>query len=306
MAVLNPPRSLPGLGRSLINFLIDARGDWTEDKLLDLFKPEGLNDGPSARDGLTNTLSSFRAIGMLRSENGVVTVSESVTTVGSKFSNSQFRRLMQTHVFDLERDGDPWHREEGDAHTSGARDLTRALSWLLAQDALGRPLSWTEKVQPLQTSQFQTGANEKWAITNDTRWTAASRWALALGLASPPMMIMKSAGVVPLPVVAVNDVLDDLPLGRIPITDFLTKLSSKIPVLHGGSVRTALTAHLGADPDPAVAEDCADSSIGQALRILEERGRLAFETLPDARGVRLARSDTSRQTHVTLKRGGKK
>jgi hypothetical protein len=305
MAVLNPPRSLPGLGRSVINFLIAARGEWDEQKLLDLFKPEGLNNSQSASDGLTNTLSAFRAIGMLKSQSGKIAVSDSVTSVGSKFSSAEFRRLMRAHVIDLERDGDPWHLEEGDAHTRGSRDLTRALSWLLAQDALGRPLSWTEQVQTLQISQFRTSANDKWAITNDTRWTAASRWALALGLAAPPM-VMKSAGVVPLPLVAVSDVLDDLPAGRMPITEFLVKLGTKIPVLHGGSVRTALNSHLGSDPDPAVAEGCVDSSVGQVMRILEARGRISFETLPDAQGIRIARSDNARQTHVTLKSGGKR
>ena len=29
------------------------------------------------------------------------------------------------------------------------------------------------------------------------------------------------------------------------------------------------------DPDPGIIADCADSSVGQALRILEERGRIA-------------------------------
>ena len=79
----------------------------------------------------------------------------------------------------------------------------------------------------------------------------------------------------------------------LPIAEFLTRLGSKIPVLHGGSVRTALTAHLGTDPDPGIAADCADSSVGQALRILEERGRLTFETLPDAQGIRLSRFDAA-------------
>lgn len=303
MAVLNPPRSLPGLGRSVINFLIDARGDWDEQKLLDIFTPDGMSEGEGAHQGLQNTLSAFRAIGMLQSQGGSVTVSETVTSVGSKFSSVRFRRLMQTHVFDLTRDGDPWHVVEGDAHTRGARDITRALSWLLAQDALSRPLSWNE-VQPMQEHQFKTRSIEKWAITNVTRWTAASRWSLALGLTAPPMM--KSSGVVPLPVVAIDDVLDELPRERMAITDFLAHLGEKLPVLHGGSVRTSLNVHLGTDPDPGIAAECADSSVGQALRILADRGRLTFETLPDAQGVRLSRSEPGRQTHVTLKRGGKK
>ena len=304
MAVLNPPRSLPGLGRSLINFLIDARGEWTEEKLLELFKPEGLNDGPSSQDGLTNTLSAFRAIGMLTSQGGSVTVSDSVTALGSKFTPTKFRRMMQVRVFDLDRDGDPWQSEAGDAHTSGARDLTRALSWILAQDALGRPISWIDNIQPMQRTQFRSANNLDWAITNDTRWTAASRWALALGVASPPMV--KSSGLIPLPVVAIDDVLDELPAGRSPIGEFLADLGSKLPVLHGGAARTALTAHLGTDPDPGIADDCADSSVGQALRILEERGRVRLETLPDAQGVRLSRFEKNRKTHVTVKRGGKR
>src|SRR4051794_8587418 len=130
MAVLNPPRSLPGLGRSVINFLIGARGDWDEERLLDIFCPDGLNDDVGAPQGLQNTLSAFRAIGMLTTQNGTVSVSNTVTSAGSKFSSGRFRRLMQTHVFDLQRDGDPWHSESGDAHTSGARDLLRALSWI--------------------------------------------------------------------------------------------------------------------------------------------------------------------------------
>lgn len=304
MAVLNPPRSLPGLGRSIINFLIDARGDWTEDKLLDLFKPAGLNDGASANDGLRNTLSAFRAIGMLKSDSGTVTVSDSVTSLGSKFTAAKFRRAMQMHTFNRAGDGDPWHSEAGDAYTSGARDLTRALSWVLAQDALGRPLSWVDNIQGMQRTQFNSANNEDWAIVNDTRWTAASRWALALGVASPS--VVRSSGVIPLPVVAIDDVLDELPIERTSIAEFLTRLGSKVPVLHGGPVRTALTAHLGIDPDPGITSDCVDSSVGQALRILEDRGRLSFETLPDADGVRLSRFENNRQTHVTLKRGGKR
>src|SRR3954469_22729874 len=101
MALLNPPRSLPGLGRALVNFLIDARGEWDEDKIVAVFKPDGLNDSPSARDGLTNTISALRAIGMLSSSQGTVLVSETVAKAGSKFSSGQYRRILQFHVLDL-------------------------------------------------------------------------------------------------------------------------------------------------------------------------------------------------------------
>ena len=42
MAVLNPPRTLPGLGRAIVNYLLDARRSSTEDDLVAAFKPEGL------------------------------------------------------------------------------------------------------------------------------------------------------------------------------------------------------------------------------------------------------------------------
>lgn len=307
MAVLNPPRSLPGLGRAIIGFLASARRPWTEEELVEAFKPPGLNEDKTSAEGVQDTLSAFRAIGMLAVDKaGVITVAGAADQAGGALTPAQFRRAIQIHVLDLDRDGDPWQTRLGDGHTSGARDLLRALSWFLAQDALGRPLAWNDNVQPLQQAQFLTADNNTWAITNDTRWGALTRWAQALGMASPSLL-RSTPGLLPLPVVAIDDVLDELPHGQMPIGDFLTRLAAKLPVLQGGSVRTSLAAALPVeDPDPGLAADCADTSVGQALRVLEDRGRLVFETLPDADGVRLSRGDTTRQTHVTLVRGGKR
>jgi hypothetical protein len=273
--------------------------------MVEAFKPPGLNEGITAHEGVTNTLSAFRTIGMLSvDKNGVVTVTDTVAKGGTTLTPAKFRRALQIHALDLDRDGDPWQTRPGEAHTNGARDLARALSWFLAQDALGCPLLWTGNVQTLQQAQFPIQDNETWAITNDTRWGALSRWAMALGLASPSL-VQKKPGLVPLPTVAINDVLDELPAGQTAIDDFLARLTNKLPVLYGGLVRTSLAESLpSGDPDPGVKEDCADSSVGQALRVLEGRGRLVFDTLPDADGVRLSRFDRSRQTHVTVRRGG--
>lgn len=304
MAVLNPPRSLPGLGRAIVNFLIDSRRAWTEEQLLEAFKPPGLNEAATAVEGVTHTLYVLRAIELLTLDAGTVTVAGAAARSGSALTPAGFRRVLQEHVFDLARDGDPWQVGPRDVYTSGARDLTRALSWFLAQDALGRPLSWTGTVQQLQAAQFPDPDNETWALTNDTRWGAFARWARALGMASPPLA---QSGLVPLPVVAIEDALEGIPAGRMPISEFLDTLAARIPVLHGGLIRASLTQLLpGGDPDPGIRNDCADSSIGQALRVLEDRGRLAFTTLPDADGVRLSQIDTTRQTHVTLLQGGTK
>jgi hypothetical protein len=301
VAVLNPPRVLPGLGRAVVNFLIESRSSWNDAELVRAFKPPGVNEDGGAADGVKNTLSAFRAIGMLENDaQGNITVASTVTKLRSGIGRTDFRRLMLTHVLDLGRDGDPWSVGEGEASTSGARDLTRALSWFLAQDALAAPLRWVDNVEKLQSEQFGTSQNDRWALINDTRWNAFSRWAPALGLAVPSVVRAKP-GLVPLPTVAIADAVDEMPATRMPIQEFLGALATKLPLLPGGMIRQGLLARLGTDPDPGVQANAMDTSVAQVLRQLESRGRLAFESFADADGVQLSRSDQARTTHVTLK-----
>lgn len=305
MAILNPPRALPGLGRAIVNFLLESRSSWDSSGLVDAFKPVGVNESQAATDGVANTLSALRAIGMLQCDaQGNTTVSDSVTVHGSRFGRADFRRLMLSHVLNLSRDGDPWNVKEEEASTRGARDLTRALSWFLAQDALGPSISWTTNVQKMQAAQFGADQKAQWPFDNDTRWGAFTRWAPALGLAVP-FAVPNNAGLVPLPTLAVADVVADMPDGQWPIQDFLDALARELPILPGGTVRNGLVRQLHVDPDPGVQGDAMDTSVAQVLRILENRGRLTLDTLADARGVFLSRSSRNRTTHLTLK-GGKK
>lgn len=306
MAVLNPPRALPGLGRSILNFLAESQRSWDETALIEVFKPPGLNDDGTAPDGIRNTLSVFRSIGMMTSGTEGLVPTESVMgpSGGAPLSRKAFRRLLQAHVLNTDRDGDPWQSREGEGHTTGGRDIARALSWFLAQDALGGSLAWvsgsaSSPVQSLQLAQFPASQNETWALTNDTRWGAFSRWAPALGLASPSL-VQRKPGLIPLPTNAIDDVLDDLPGGRTPINDFLAQLAHALPILHGSVARTSLVSLLTVDPDPGITASCADSSVGQALRILADYGRIKLETLADAEGIRLARHDETRTTHISI------
>jgi hypothetical protein len=282
--VLNPPRVIPGLGRAIVNFLIESRSTWDEGSLADAFKPPGVNEDVNAPDGVKNTVSAFRAIGVLEiGADGELKVADQVAAQGSGIGRDAFRRLLLTHVFDIGRDGDSWSIGEGEAAQSGARDLARALSWFLAQDALAAPIRWTDSAH--------------------FRWGAFSRWAPVLGLAVTSVVRAKP-GLVPLPTVAIADAAAELPSTRMPIQDFLGALSKKLPVLPGGVIRNGLVARLGSDPDPGIRAEAVDTSVAQVLRALEARGRLAFERLADADGVFLSRSDQSRVTHVTVK-GGK-
>ncbi|MFI8775093.1 protein DpdG [Gordonia sp. NPDC062954] len=301
MAVLNPPRAVPGLARSIVNFLLESRKEWDEASLVAAFNP-GVND---SNDALKNTIAACRAIRIITSSpGGKIEVAPVVTEEGQSFDRTRFRKFLRRQVFDLNRDGNPWAVAEEDAHTSGARDLARALAWFLAQDAQGAPINWTDNVEQLQKDQFRTADLNEWVLRNDTRWGAFSRWAQALGFAVPSVLRTRQ-GLVPLPTMAVLDTLEVIPAGRVSVSEFFGALSQQLPVLPGGIIRHGLVTRLGADPDPGIQANAVDSSLAQVLRILETRKVLAFESLADAEGVLLSSSDQRRITHVILK-GGKK
>src|SRR4051794_11490987 len=135
MAVLNPPRVLPGLGRAIVNYLLDARRTPTEDELVAAFKPEGLNPGADAASGVRNTISALRAIDVLEeAADGALRIGSKVETFKTPYTTRQFRRVLQDRVFANDHSGDLWATQAGEGHTSGARDLHRALTWVLAQD----------------------------------------------------------------------------------------------------------------------------------------------------------------------------
>lgn len=305
MAVLNPPRVFPGLGRAIVNFLLENRSTWDENRLVDAFKPQGVNEDVSAPEAVRNTVSALRAIGILMNDSqGNITIADSISAQGLQLNRPAFRRLLLRHVLDLSRDGDPWSVADGEASSFGARDLTRALSWFLAQDALGSPLRWADTIQNLQFAQFGTNDHSQWAIVNVWRCGPFERWTEALGLGVPSVVRAKG-GLVPLPTIAIADAVAEMPVTRMTIQEFLGALSLKLPVLHGGTVRSGLVARLGLDPDPGVQGSAVDTSIAQALRSLEGRGQLEFESLADADGVYLSRSIEKRTTHVILKNGMK-
>ena len=74
MAVMNPPRVIPGLGRSIVNFLIENRNSWDNAGLVEAFKPAGVKtmavppmvsgtqSAPSARSGSSRPDRSSTAV----------------------------------------------------------------------------------------------------------------------------------------------------------------------------------------------------------------------------------------------------
>jgi hypothetical protein len=288
MAILNPPSSLPGLARSMTNYLLGSDTTCEEERLVALFSPPGLAGDDAGSRGVDNTLVVGRAIGLFEhtGDRRVLLSRPAVDRAdGRPYSKVDFRRLVRDLVLDRERDGDPWDNAAG-PRTSGARDLARALSWFLAQDASGPPLTWNaddrHSIQSLQSSQLRSVPRDDRAILNDTRWGAFTRWAPFLGLTDHAYVQSVGIGLVPFPAVAIRDVLAELPPGAQSVAAVLQYIRKRLPVLHGGAYRRSLDSLLPDDPDPCVRRNGLDSSIAQSLLLLEEEGILKLEQRADA------------------------
>jgi hypothetical protein len=288
MAVLNPPGALPGLARSIVNHLLMARASYDVPRLTALFAPAGINTSPDWTRGVDNTLSAARAIGLIETSLGETVVVPEVVrdkAGGRPFTRSGFRRLLRELVLDVRRDGDPWAVDD-EARTTGARDLNRALSWFLAQDALGPALSWTgpdeHSAERLQSAQLQHLPDEDRPIVNDTRWGAFGRWVMAMGLAEPAPVRGSGVGLVPLPQEAIRDVALRMERRTWPVAEFLDALAAALPVLDGGVFREGLRSVLSEEPDPGVRVHAVDTSIAQAVLLLEDEGCLDLTYGSDA------------------------
>jgi hypothetical protein len=276
MAVLNPPSALPGLARSITNHLLTDPSSYDEERLTALFAPRGISDIQDPTRGVDNTLKAARAIGLITQQpSGIVEVSGVVKAraKGKAFTRNEFRQVLRQMALDVKRDGNPWAGDL-EARTAGARDLSRAASWFLSQDALGPALSWAGKdihsVQELQSNQLRHISDDERPVGNNTRWESFARWALALGLAEATAPYT----LVPLPLRAVRDVVERMVSGVRPVVTFLNEISTELPVVDGGVSRAGLRALLDEDSDPGVRANAVDTSISQSLLILEDEGRV--------------------------------
>ncbi len=308
MAVLNPPSALPGLARAIVNHLLVSRAVYDEARLTALFAPADLWEGDVTR-GVDNTLKACRALGILvQSRESGVAVSDMVQEAsrGVAFTRATFRVLLRSAVLDLSRDGDPWLLGEG--RTTGAKDLMRALSWFLNQDALGPPLSWRIQgegnVQTLQDAQLPNLPDEDRPILNDTRWGSFSRWVVALGFAEAATA-SAGTGLVPLPALSIRDAVKAMSPGARPVEEFLSALVRELPVLPGGSVAEGLRVQFGEDPDPSLRKGGLASGVSQSLLLLEDEGLLTMSYGADAVATRTLFEDgDSRQVSSVTVGGG--
>jgi hypothetical protein len=164
--------------------------------------------------------------------------------------------------------------------TEGARDLTRALAWYLAQNPLQPPAPWNDPggVDVAQEQQFGVGEG---VFSNDTRWGAFERWSTFLGF-SAHLPRGGKAVLVPDPTEVVRHVIGSvLSTQRLEIGVAIEELGQRIPVLDGGTYRREVEARMRPEAVRS-ASDLLSPSLAHALLRLRDERVIMLEDLADA------------------------
>lgn len=306
MAVLNPPGALPGLARSLANYLITSDSAVEEGELASIFSPPGM---PGGDDAVVQTLAVGHSVGIFTKSSTGTSLSEYVRSraAGSVLSKETFRRALADLLLSPERNEDPWFGED-EARTAGGKDFGRALSWFLAQDALGPALTWAGgggrgNAEDLQAAQLRDMPRDQRPFPNNTRWGAFTRWAPACGFCTYSSTRATGVGLVPIPRIALRDVLLEMTPGDYPIGDLLDHLRQKLPILPGGLFRRSLDRLFTFEPQGLQGSELA-SSIGQTLLILESEGAIVMERRGDASRELLSVEEERYVSHILINENG--
>ena len=282
MALLNPPQILPNVALVLIRALRAADGyALVKEELASAVAPAALVRGEDApagpgSKGFDDTLTACLTIGLFEREGDVVRLHPALPDdLRDRRRQPDVRPLIRELVLGEKLNLGLWESDQG------ARDLTRALSWYLAQDPLRAPRPWNEPlgVDVVQERQFPSGER---IFSNDTRWGAFERWATFLGFGVRIPRETNKRVLLPDPTEAVRAVLPTvLAETRVEIAAVIEDLSRVLPVLDGGSYRREVEVRMRPDAVVASEEQISPSLAHAFLRLRDDRV-IVIEDLADA------------------------
>ena len=305
MAVINPPDALPGAAFVITKFL-----QWTDtpvdaQSLATVLSPMRAPEAGNRSGNVHRTLTVMESLGLIDAADEVRLSEEFSTQLDDPLTRPRFDRIMRRVLVDPQRDGkDPW---EDPSDSTGGRDVTRALTWFLAQPAVGSPLIFggppSHDADARQLDDLRALGPNTRAVPNQEQWNSFRRWAPALGLATPCRVLVGNRltdALEPVPAPAINAELAELEPGQHPLQEVLQGLRSAMPYLPGGSSAEQLRNRTGTAIDPDERDGFLASSLAESLLLLEARGSISLTSLADAQGVQV-RDGTSvrRLTHIT-------
>lgn len=222
---------------------------------------------------LKSTLLRWTELGLFETQGGQIAIAEHFRgRLGKDVAKAEARLPTIAREIVLSRDNNLnfWSSDE-----NKSADFTRALSWLLAQDAYTIDTSSHAKIQELESSQIADLS--KRMMQNDTRWNGLKAWAAYLGFGRGETFTVD-------PTVALRDVLPDILPGNAPISarDFLNRTIEILPVLDQGVYRLMAEEALKDSAWSAPDESRLSTSLSRAIERLVHSGELAMEQRADA------------------------
>lgn len=275
----NQPDIMPAAAEAIYRVLDAAPGKrLRQESLLARIVPDGSANGMKV---IGDTLRELRGVGVVVEDGESLRVCKKATTErpGDVMRQTVLAAVM-SHADDAELWTERIDDDEGERlRLTGARDLLRALAWLLVLPSTDR--AWAFEGE-MSIQQEQEDRLPFQLIRNIERWRPFVRWSTYLGFASS----YTENALVPDPTTAVAAVLERHLRGRgsQPLGAVVEHLGAMFPVLDNGHVQRVLRTHYevvwDADVSPA---------LSLALLRLHAREWIEFdEGLGDSVKLRLA------------------
>ena len=223
---------------------------------------------------LSQSLTRWTELGLFVVEEGVVALHESHgSQLGRNADIAEVRlpKLAREIALAPENNARFWESEE-----NRSADLSRGLSWILAQDVYALDTSSHQKVATLESTQVADGT--KRILQNDTRWNGLRTWMLYLGFARGGAQVTID------PTDAVRDMLPavfDLD-ESLPAPIFVERVAAALPVLDGGAYRLKIEDVLKDSNWTRPADGHLSTAFSRAIQRLDREGLIAAEKKSDS------------------------
>jgi hypothetical protein len=292
MSLLNRPSD--GLHSVLISIfkLLLMKGESSRQDLLDLIAPRTL---VADQDMAKKTLNRWVQLGLFQKS-----ADDKISLVGDKKFKptiDSLPSLARSLALKPENNTDFLDEEP-----QGAGDFTRAITWILAQNAWTLDSRSWDVIESLIQQQCPPGLK---IIQNNTRWSGLKPWSCFLGFAWTAKA-PNGEFLVPDPAKAIRDALPEIfgKSKKLEARFMVNALAQAIPVLDGGTYRQKLEVELektqGPDAWRPPPNGQLSTSLSRALLRLQEEKCLKGE-LEDDSDARIRVTLTGRNDQIIAK-----
>ncbi|WP_373085900.1 protein DpdG [Sneathiella sp.] len=241
---------------------------------------------------LNNTLTRWTELGLFEVVTGNVAIAEGHRAALGKpadVAEARLPKIVRMIALAPENNARFWGSEG-----NKSADLSRGLSWILAQNIYTIDTSSHAKIQLLENDQIPDLSQR--IFGNDTRWNGLRTWMVYLGFGRTGSQVTVD------PTDALRDALSDIFVREaiLPAAEFVSRAADILPVLDGGEYRKQMEAVLNPAQWSAPAEGRISMSLSRAIQRLDREGLIATQQKSDSEdGITLQGSSTDSWREMT-------